>query len=397
MGICKPSLFLFLCNLSSTQALALSKNCDEAKNYSLLITAVGDILLHKPLQDQALDQDLSPLRFRSLWQDLEYYFKSSDIVYGNLEGPSASGIKNQGYPRFNYDPRIIADLKASGISIVSTGNNHSLDHGPKGADRTIANLRKNKLPFVGTKSQNDKNPKWYRIIDRKEFRTAWISCTYAINGDSVRNRDPYGQVLYCERDLKKITRIIRKLSQRKDIHAIFVLPHWGQEYQSQPSPSQKKLARRFFEAGALAIFGTHPHVLQPWERMIIKGREHFVIYSLGNFISTQKGTSKNTSILLFLSLKRGLTGKAWIDQVEYLPVFRTKIAGLHKVVPLPRLIKLKKQLKLAKKLHRRVAALYGRENGFTIKTLQANSPLSLAQNKSACKTGNRFRKGHLKL
>lgn len=41
-------------------------------------------------------------------------------------------------------------------------------------------------------------------------------------------------------------------------------------------------------AGALVVLGGHPHVVQPWEKCKTQdGREAFVIYALGNFVSGQ--------------------------------------------------------------------------------------------------------------
>ena len=55
------------------------------------------------------------------------------------------------------------------------------------------------------------------------------------------------------------------------------------------------------EAGADVIIGTHPHVVQPVERIISEnGNEALCYYSLGNYVSTQKNA---------LSM---LEGMAWL-------------------------------------------------------------------------------------
>jgi poly-gamma-glutamate synthesis protein (capsule biosynthesis protein) len=61
---------------------------------------------------------------------------------------------------------------------------------------------------------------------------------------------------------------------------VFVYLHWGEELTDEPTPEQTRLARRFLDAGADAILGSHPHVTQTIEWY--GGRP--IVYSLGNFV-----------------------------------------------------------------------------------------------------------------
>jgi poly-gamma-glutamate synthesis protein (capsule biosynthesis protein) len=61
---------------------------------------------------------------------------------------------------------------------------------------------------------------------------------------------------------------------------VFVTIHWGVELDLQPRPEDVARAHALIEAGADAIFGHHPHRLQPME--IHEGRPIF--WSLGNFV-----------------------------------------------------------------------------------------------------------------
>lgn len=76
------------------------------------------------------------------------------------------------------------------------------------------------------------------------------------------------------------------------------MPHWGDEYKEKPNKDQKDLAYRALTAGAAAVIGTHPHVLQPQEIFITPdGRSTLIEFSSGNFISAQKGTARPTTKL----------------------------------------------------------------------------------------------------
>jgi hypothetical protein len=64
--------------------------------------------------------------------------------------------------------------------------------------------------------------------------------------------------------------------------ADLVIPffHWGREGVHEPEPYQVQLAHAAIDAGAAAVIGSHPHVLQGME--LYKNAP--VVYSLGNFV-----------------------------------------------------------------------------------------------------------------
>ena len=64
--------------------------------------------------------------------------------------------------------------------------------------------------------------------------------------------------------------------------------HWGEEYQFTPNEEQTQLAQLLSDAGVDVIVGGHPHVIQPMDYLTGKsGNQTLVMYSLGNFISSQ--------------------------------------------------------------------------------------------------------------
>jgi poly-gamma-glutamate synthesis protein (capsule biosynthesis protein) len=64
---------------------------------------------------------------------------------------------------------------------------------------------------------------------------------------------------------------------------VIVFPHWGLEFQAQPTASQRRFAKRAIEAGADMILGSHSHWASAME--IINGKP--VFYSMGNFVFDQ--------------------------------------------------------------------------------------------------------------
>jgi len=105
---------------------------------------------------------------------------------------------------------------------------------------------------------------------------------------------------------------------------VIFLPHWGAEYTQTPDSNQRRLARAALNAGAAAVIGTHPHVLQPIEAVTTSdGRQGFVAYSLGNFISSQWALPQRSSAILYFDLLPGPNGLE-AQMPAYLPTRVTR-------------------------------------------------------------------------
>ena len=305
----------------------------------ITIGAVGDILLHGPLQKQAIAKATTG-RFTTLWEPIKDLLAAPDTTYANLEGPTARGVNSAGrdvadpgfrfdevvyasYPMFNYHGSLNADLVSTGIDVVSTANNHSLDRRPLGVDRTIESLREAGLPFTGTRHRSEPDAAWHTTTEANGLRLAWLACTYGTNGIP----DPSKQALGCWSDEATVMAEIGRLRAMPGIDAVVVTPHWGAEYTANPSRAQRDLAKRMVEAGATLVLGSHPHVLQPWEKIkTTDGREAFVIYSLGNFVSNQSQLARRSTMLLYVGLTKTSTGTV-VNGVSYVPLVMTNKNG----------------------------------------------------------------------
>lgn len=288
-----------------------------------MIGAVGDVLLHSPLQNQGYRYG-----FETLWAGLLPFMQKPDMMYANLEGPAAAGINKSGrsvrdpglvfddnvysgYPAFNYNPIIIKDLKDSGVDILSTANNHSMDRRTVGIRSTMDALDSYNMPYFG--SRQNAHEAFYKITQKGGWKIGWVACTYSTNGIP----DPEDLVLDCFDG--RVSAIIAGI--KNSVDAVIVTPHWGDEYQTSPNSQQKRYAKQWLEDGAHAIIGAHPHVTQPWEKYTTAdGREGLILYSLGNFVSNQTPLVRQSSIMLFVGLtKQG--GKTWVNGVRYLPLY----------------------------------------------------------------------------
>ena len=82
---------------------------------------------------------------------------------------------------------------------------------------------------------------------------------------------------------------------------VFAMPHSGIEYKPAPDKIKINLYHAMIDNGADAVFGGHPHWVQPSE--VYKG--HLIVYSMGNFIFDQQlgaEVTRSASIQVNVSL-----------------------------------------------------------------------------------------------
>ena len=191
--------------------------------------------------------------------------------------------------------------KKSGFDFLITANNHSLDRGKKGLERTIDVLDQLKIEHTGTfkdeKSRNDNYP-YIKLLKGKKI--AILNFTYGTNGLKVELPNIVNAI-----DTIQIKKDIKKAKALKS-DFILVTIHWGSEYQRNYNDFQSNLAQWLCDEGADAIIGMHPHVVQPMEIMHPKNNKTKnipIAYSLGNFVSNQRDQYKNGGIGVGLELK----------------------------------------------------------------------------------------------
>ncbi len=313
----------------TTGPLRFSRACSPGERVT--IAAVGDVMAHTAIQKQAYSRGWS-----SLWGSTVKWLNDGNITYGNYESPSAYGIAVDGRlvddpgmvfdnyvytptPRFNVHRSMATALRSASFDVVSTGNNHALDRGILGINRTLDALDSAGLKHAGTVRSWQTGP-WSTRVYRNGSDVRFVSCTFSTNGIS----DSSDQVLHCYKETDRLVSTVSSLARRSDVAAVIVTPHWGVEFSNTPVDSQRTLAHRVLDAGATAVIGSHPHVLQPWEKYVTRdGRETFIIYSLGNFISRHATLTlaRRSTILLYLGLTRGSNGKAFVNGVRYMPMY----------------------------------------------------------------------------
>jgi poly-gamma-glutamate capsule biosynthesis protein CapA/YwtB (metallophosphatase superfamily) len=315
------------------------------------VAAVGDVLLHDSVQAYAARHKDG---FYGLMAPVADLIRAADVSFANLEGPAAEGVTKRGravrppkrlydhhvytgYPMFNYNPAIVGALKRVGFDVLLTANNHALDRYALGVDRTIEAIDAAGLRHTGTRHRGEMNRPWYAttpvVKDGKTYTIAWLGCAYDTNG--LPDRDH--QVLHCYSQRETVLATVRKLAARPDIAAVILVPHWGIEYHPKPDARQQALAHDVLDAGATAVVGTHPHVIQPLEKYRTRdGRETLIAYSLGNFVSNQIGLARRSSAILLLGLAPQPNGKLAMASVAWIPIWMRNRGGVMAVEAIDR-------------------------------------------------------------
>lgn len=294
---------------------------------SVRLSFVGDILVHQALFEHSTR---SRDRFTSLWKSLIPTFKDADLMVGNLEGPVAPGRSLSGPTAdpgfrhdgkvysgtnfvFNYHPYLLDDLKASGFDLLSTANNHTMDRGSAGVRATLHQIQSRRIFAVGTRDSQTAQDYIQRLRIR-DTQVAFIACAENLNGF----RDKAGLVLLCSSNL--VIQLIKESQARGDF--TILLPHWGYEYQTQPNSQQRRWAKSWINAGADAIIGSHPHVLQTTEWLTTpEGQQAVVVYSLGNFVAAQKDIRRRASAIFHLDIGPASSGHI-VRGAHYTPILR---------------------------------------------------------------------------
>lgn len=304
----------------------------------IVLAAVGDVLLHGPLQRWASQQ---PEGFYAAMEPVKDLLEGADIAVANLEGPAAANVLGangravadpgtrydgriyDGYPLFNYHPSIITDLQRIGVDVLQTANNHTLDRGSLGVDRTLEAMTEARMPHTGARLSTAAAPgfDWstsYTVRrDGHAYKFAFLSCTYATNGLPDRRN----QVLKCYDQKPELLAQIRRLREDRSNAAVIVLPHWGQEYQPRPAAQEEALAQEMADAGATAIIGTHPHVVQPEEMLTARdGRRVPIVYSLGNFVSNQVGLPRLATAISVMGFTPTSDGRLAATMTGWIPL-----------------------------------------------------------------------------
>lgn len=255
------------------------------------ILAFGDMMLDRAVRRRILvegnEYPFAPLIAAN-------FFRGYDIVVANAEGPFTSQPSKTIVPgvtdlTFTFDPAMLPTLRAIGFTLLSQSNNHTFDFGLDGYRESIANIEQAGIGWFGSFSNETVAPFVKNVRGQKIAFVGYHQ--YGAGGSAA--------VLAKIRELRAADGMNAGAVSAVPATFIIVYPHWGEEYNPETTETQRTLAHAFVDAGADAVLGAHPHVIEPIE--VYKNRAIF--YSLGNFIfdqdfsvATQRGLAVSITI-----------------------------------------------------------------------------------------------------
>ena len=282
-------------SLNKQKVVINYETVDTKKTTKVSMAMVGDALIHGTVYLTANRYaNYNGYDFKPMLKYTKELIQDYDLAYYNQEtilGGKELGLST--YPLFNSPYEVGDAFIDAGFNLVSLATNHTLDKGERGIlnSRAYWNKQEN-VVAAGSYSSNEERDKI--IVSEKNGLTyAFLSYTTYTNGLIVPKGKEYLVNVY---DKEKVKKDVEAYKDKVDV--IMVAMHWGTEYVSYPTTAQKEIANYLASLGVNLIIGTHPHVIEPIEYI----GDTLVIYSLGNFVSSQVGVERLTGLMASLDI-----------------------------------------------------------------------------------------------
>lgn len=293
MSFCKSHILLILLLFSINRVIA------QGSSQGITLMFVGDVMGHQTQINSAYNERTGAYCYEEVFSALKPIFSRADFAIANLE-VTLAGEPFTGYPQFSSPDELVDGLTLSGINVLVTANNHTVDRGKRGILRTIDVLENKDVPFAGAyRNQEHRDAAYPLVLEKNGIRIGLLNYTYGTNGIPV----PYPTVVNLI-DTAQIRSDYLKAIE-KGVDEVIAFMHWGNEYQLTPSMEQLTLTRFMQELGIRIVIGSHPHVLQRMEASFdtdsTEGR--VTVFSLGNFVSNQRPRYRNGGAIALVHIE----------------------------------------------------------------------------------------------
>lgn len=282
----------------------------SAQEQKLKLLFVGDAMQHITQIKAAKVND--GYNYDSYFKHIQNEIEEADIAVVNLE-VTLGGKPYTGYPCFSAPDEFATELKKVGFDIFLTSNNHCLDKGKKGLERTILMLDSMRVKHLGTYTdQKNRNFRYPMMIKKNGIRIAMLNYTYGTNGLEVKAPNI---VNYIDKE-----QILKDIDMAQCMFADIIIAnmHWGDEYKLYPNKEQKDLAEFLINNRVNLVIGGHPHVVQPIDiRKENNSIKQVVVYSMGNFVSNMSANNTDGGMMVSIELSKEKDKPVQIDKCGY--------------------------------------------------------------------------------
>lgn len=299
-------------NIDTSEIIIEYETVDTKKESKTNLVMVGDALIHGIVYETAHKYaNYNGYDFKPMLKYTKEIVKDYDLAYYNQEtilGGKELGLST--YPQFNSPYEVGDAFIDAGFNLVSLATNHTMDNYLRTNGKTIENSvnywknHENEILAAGSYLSFEERDE-VKIKEVNGIKYGFLSYTTYTNGLIVPTGKEYLVNVY-DKDL--IKKEIERYRDKVDL--LMVAMHWGEEYMTYPVQSQKEIAKYLSSLGVDIIIGCHPHVIEPIEYI----GDTLVIYSLGNFVSSQVGVERLTGLMASVDItKTEYHGKTTID------------------------------------------------------------------------------------
>ena len=287
----------------------------------LTVEVNGDLLIHGPVWQQALQDGHGTYDFAPMLREIARYVRSADLAICHVETPMTPRPP-QGYPVFNTPTQLARAIHQTGWRICDTASNHSVDQGQYGIDQTARALDRAGVLHTGSFASPAAQTRTL-MVTVKGMRIAFLAYTEMTNGIALPH--PWSV------NLARVAAVRRAAqpARRRGAQVVIVNFHWGQEFQSAPSAFQLATARALAaDPDITAIVGQHVHIVQPIQR--VNGK--LVVFGEGQLLSNQSSAccpvQTQDGMLVFLHIS--VTGRRAKSRRDHLHADLGPAPGLHR-------------------------------------------------------------------
>ena len=330
------ALILLLCLLCCRNALAdrgtpeIVTETQPKQARTAVIRCAGDFVIHDNLLSAALKAGGGKSHvFSSMLSEVAEYMGEADYTFTNVDGVMGTDEFARkhgfaGYPSFSTPNALIYDLKDIGVDLLTLANNHALDYWFDGLLSTVTAVRDSGLASVGGyRSPEEKQTPC--IVTVNDIKIGFLNYTDGLNQMDKRRGLDKAALVYGVDFLERadIASDVKRL-KAAGAELIVCYMHWGIEYRDEPCQSQKSNAVKLANAGVDVIIGGGPHKVQLADYVTVKDpdgnvKQVLCLYSLGNFLSDQRGEGRDCGIIFDFTVTRDENGKITVSD----PCYRT--------------------------------------------------------------------------
>lgn len=290
---------------------AAKSNRARFRTRHVVLASVGDINLGDGPGDA-----IAAHGPRYPWTGVASVLRAADVSFGNLEcAVSYRGRAVAKQYNFRGRPSSLTEVRRyAGFDVLNLANNHVGDYGTAALRDTIGNVRRLGMLAVGA-GYDSGDAAQPRVIARLGLRIAFVGFSDIQPTSFAAGARKAGTVFMTP---SRVQRGVAAARRRADV--VIASFHWGVEKAGQPDGRQREYAALALRAGATAVIGAHPHVLQP----VAGHGRRVVAYSVGNFVFSASSPATTRTGILRLSL----SGRG----VEHTGFVRARIHGVRPVL-----------------------------------------------------------------